>query len=86
LLIDDLLSFSRTGRHAMSFQSVELSNLVIEVIVELGPDTDGKNIIWHISDLPAVKGDAVMLRIVLSNLIANVLKFTRTRQQTHIEK
>ncbi|MBU0509835.1 response regulator, partial [bacterium] len=35
LLIDDLLSFSRMGRHAMSFQQVEIGNLVHEVMREL---------------------------------------------------
>ena len=80
LLIDDLLSFSRMGRHAMSFQPVELESLVHEVIRELEPDAAGRNIEWRIGDLPAVSGDAAMLRMVLTNLIANALKFTRPRQ------
>jgi PAS domain S-box-containing protein len=85
LLIDDLLSFSRMGRHAMSFQPVELGDLVRDVIRELEPDAAGRKIVWRIGDLPTVGGDAAMLRIVLANLIANALKFTRTRQQAHIE-
>jgi light-regulated signal transduction histidine kinase (bacteriophytochrome) len=85
LLIDDLLSFSRMGQHAMSFKPVDLEPLVHEVIRDLEPDAAGRTIEWRIGDLPAVDGDAAMLRIVLSNLIANALKFTRTRQQTQIE-
>jgi light-regulated signal transduction histidine kinase (bacteriophytochrome) len=64
---------------------VALEPLAREVIHELEPDAAGRNIVWRIGDLPAVDGDAAMLRIVLSNLIANALKFTRTRQQTQIE-
>jgi signal transduction histidine kinase len=85
LLIDDLLSFSRMGRHAMSAQPVALEPLVHNVIRELEPDAAGRDIDWRIGDLPEVSGDAAMLRIVLVNLIANALKFTRPRQQARIE-
>ena len=85
LLIDDLLSFSRMGRHAMRFQPVDLGNLVRDVIRELEPDADGRDMDWRIGDLPAVQGDASMLRMVLVNLIANALKFTRPRQPAQIE-
>jgi PAS domain S-box-containing protein len=85
LLIDDLLSFSRMGRHALSFKQVELRPLVQDVIRELEPDAAGRNIEWHIGDLPTVGGDAAMLRMVLANLISNALKFTRPRQQAQIE-
>jgi light-regulated signal transduction histidine kinase (bacteriophytochrome) len=84
-LVDDLLSFSYMGRHAMSHQLVGLGTLVREVIRELEPDAAGRDIEWRIGDLPAVGGDAVMLRMVLINLIANALKFTRSRQQARIE-
>ncbi|MGD9368043.1 MAG: AAA family ATPase [Desulfobacteraceae bacterium] len=85
LLIDDLLSFSRMGRQAMAFQQVDLQNLVREVIRELEPDTAGRNIAWRIEKLPVVYGDAAMLRMVLANLVANALKFTRPRQEAQIE-
>jgi two-component system sensor histidine kinase/response regulator len=85
LLIDDLLSFSRMGQHAMSFKPVDLEPLVHEVIRDLEPDAAGRTIEWRIGDLPAVDGDAAMLWIVLSNLIANALKFTRPRQKARIE-
>jgi PAS domain S-box-containing protein len=85
LLIDDLLSFSRMGRHAMLIQPLELEPLVRDVIREFEPDAAGRNIDWRIGDLPAVSGDAAMLRMVLANLISNALKFTRPRQQARIE-
>ncbi|MGD9187894.1 MAG: ATP-binding protein [Desulfobacteraceae bacterium] len=85
LLIDDLLSFSRMGRQEMAFQQVDLRVLVRDIIHELGPDAAGRTIDWRIGDLPAVEGDASMLRIVLGNLIANAVKFTRPRQAAQIE-
>ncbi|MEW6665064.1 MAG: ATP-binding protein [Thermodesulfobacteriota bacterium] len=85
LLIDDLLSFSRTGRQAISLKQVDLGSLVRDVIREFEPDAAGRHIEWRISDMPAVNGDAAMLRMVLMNLIANALKFTRPRQEPRIE-
>ena len=84
-LIDDLLAFSRMGRHTLSFQQVDLGKLVGDVIRELEPDAAGRNIDWCIGDLPMVSGDTAMLRIVLANLVSNALKFTRPRQQARIE-
>lgn len=84
-LIDDLLSFSRMGRHALSFKSVDLKNLVLGIIHDFEPDTADRTIDWHIGDLHIVSGDATMLRMAFSNLISNALKFTRTRQKARIE-
>jgi PAS domain-containing protein len=85
VLIDDLLAFSRMGRQAMSLKQVDLGTLVRDVIRELEPEADGRYIAWRIGDLPAVKGDVSMLRIVLGNLISNAVKFTRSNEQARIE-
>ncbi len=85
LLIDDLLSFTYMGRHVLSFQPVDLESLVRDVIGEFEPDAAGRDIDWRIGHLPVVRCDAAMLRMVMANLIANALKFTRPRQQARIE-
>ncbi len=84
-LIDDLLSFSRMGRHELSRQSVDLNGLVQKVVRELEPETRGRDIRWRIADLPVVTGDRAMLRVVLVNLISNALKFTQSRSPAEIE-
>ncbi|MEJ2157301.1 MAG: PAS domain S-box protein [Desulfobacteraceae bacterium] len=84
-LIDDLLAFSRTGRQQISFRPVDLGKLVRLVIHDLELDAAGRDIHWSIGDLPRVEADDAMLRIVMSNLISNALKFTRSRSQARIE-
>jgi len=84
-LIDDLLVFSRMGRAEMLNSSVNLYQLVKEVIQGLKPDTEGRDIAWQVSPLPKVAGDPSMLRLVFMNLISNALKYTRTRPQARIE-
>jgi signal transduction histidine kinase len=84
-LINDLLSFSRMGRHEMSKKPVDLAGLVQEIIEELAPETQDRAVNWRMADLPTVSGDRAMLRQVLVNLLANALKFTRGREQADIE-
>jgi len=84
-LIDDLLTFSRTSRVELNKTAVDLNELVHDAREEYCMDADGRDISWNIGQLPVVYGDRMMLRLVLSNLISNALKFTRTRSQTKIE-
>jgi signal transduction histidine kinase len=85
LLIDDLLAFSRMGRSEMQMKTLNLEELVEEVIREMQRETEGRDIVWKIGSLPVVQGDSVMLRLVLVNLISNAVKFTRTRSRAEIE-
>jgi predicted ATPase/signal transduction histidine kinase len=84
-LIDDLLSFSRMGRQRLSRQRVDLSALVQEVVRDAEPETRGREVHWHIAQLPAVTGDLAMLRVAVVNLVSNSLKFTRPRTLAEIE-
>lgn len=84
-LIDDLLTFSRVGRSEMVMTPFSLEALLEEVIRELSSETVGRKIEWQIGSLPIAEGDPSLIRLVLVNLIANALKFTRTRETARIE-
>ncbi len=84
-LIDDLLAFSRIARAETRQRPVSLEELVKEVLTDLQRDTEGRNIAWTMGALPETFGDRPMLRLVLVNLIANAVKFTRTRSRAEIE-
>jgi light-regulated signal transduction histidine kinase (bacteriophytochrome) len=84
-LIDDLLAFSRMGRTEMISGRVELRKLVDEVIEGLREESGDRAVSWRIGELPAVRGDAAMLRQVWHNLVANALKFSRPRAEARIE-
>jgi K+-sensing histidine kinase KdpD len=84
-LIDDLLAFSRIGRAETKNGLVDLDRLVKEVVAEVGQDAIGRDIVWKIHPLPVCYGDRSMLKLVISNLLANAVKFTRMRAQAEIE-
>jgi K+-sensing histidine kinase KdpD len=84
-LIDDLLAFSRIGRAETKKTVVSLDQLVKEGVAEVGQDTTGRDIVWKIHPLPVCYGDRSMLKLVIGNLLANAVKFTRMRDQAEIE-
>jgi signal transduction histidine kinase len=84
-LIDDLLAFSRIGRAETKNALVSLDQLVKEAVAEIGQDTGGRDIVWKIHPLPVCYGDRSMLKLVIGNLLANAVKFTRMRAPAEIE-
>lgn len=84
-LIDDLLTFSRMGRAAMTKRNVDLGTIVLEAQRDSGLPADGRDISIHIGALPVVSGDDAMLRLVLTNLLSNAVKYTATRKRAQIE-
>jgi PAS domain S-box-containing protein len=84
-LIDDLLAFSRIGRAETQQRLVNLDQIVKEVLTEVRQKTEGRRIVWKVGALPEFYGDQSMLRLVMINLIANAIKFTRTRTLAEIE-
>ena len=84
-LIDDLLSFARTSQQSLKRQEVDFNLIVSEIIDDLKPEQQKRQIDWVVGPLPLVWGDASLLRQVWVNLIANALKYTRHRERARIE-
>ncbi|MGO9951385.1 MAG: sensor histidine kinase [Dissulfurispiraceae bacterium] len=84
MLINDLLSFSRTGRVEILKVEFSLKGLIIDSIREMGTETGGRCISWDIGELPNVCGDPSLLKLVCNNLFSNAVKFTRNRPRTVI--
>lgn len=84
-LVDDLLHLSRVGRAEPKRETVNLNDVVRDVVAELKPDIAGRDIEWRIGKLPSVTGDTGLLKQVFTNLIANAVKYSRTRPKSVIE-
>ncbi len=84
-LIDELLEFSRMGRTRLCHTDVDMAAVVREVLESSLLETQGRRIEWEIEPLPAVHGDAAMLRQVWSNLLGNAVKYTRRREVAKIK-
>jgi signal transduction histidine kinase len=83
-LIDDLLDFSRMGRTELRRSVIDLNAMVQEIIHNLEPETKDRKIQWKIDPLPQVRADPAMMRQVLTNLLANAVKYSRPREVAEI--
>ena len=84
-LISDLLALARLGRLELQKEEVNISNLVKEIIEQVSEETMGRDITWKLGELPVVRGEKSLLKLVLVNLISNSVKFTSTRPRAEIE-
>jgi signal transduction histidine kinase/CHASE3 domain sensor protein len=85
LLVDELLSLARVGRHVLNVQATNLNSIVTELIAILQPESEGRQVEWVIADLPTVDCDPVLVKQVFQNLLANAIKFTGFRTAAVIE-
>ncbi|MHB1686015.1 MAG: sensor histidine kinase [Ignavibacteriaceae bacterium] len=84
-LIDDLLSFSRTGRKDVVPSIIDMNSLFTSIYNELKMQSPGRNIQFDIDQLPESVGDLSLLKQVAINLLSNAIKFSRKRHNTVIE-
>lgn len=72
-LIDGVLQYSRIGRQRERCVSVDLDQLVADVVEMLAPPPHIRVRILH--PLPTVQGEPTRLRQVFQNLLSNAIKF-----------
>ena len=77
ILIDDLLTYSRVTSAAKPFLPTDLNQVVKDVLSDLEIRIEQSKARIDIEDLPTVDADALQMRQLLQNTIANALKFHR---------
>ena len=84
-LIDNILTFSRLGRRALTMTLLDLEELAGGAWNELQAQPHERNVTINIGKLTNCQGDYNMIRQVLANLLSNALKFTKDRETATIE-
>ena len=83
-LIDDLLDLSRVSRHDLVVDNIDLGRIAASVVDELRTRDPERLVEVSIEVPERASGDPRLLRVVLTNLLANAWKFTRDRRPAHI--
>lgn len=84
-LIDDLLRLSHSAQAQLDLRTVDLAKLLDNVLMEQDREVQSRKIVWIRGALPVVTGDASLLFQVLTNLVSNAIKYSRTRNPSKIE-
>jgi two-component system sensor histidine kinase BarA len=81
-IINDVLDFSKieAGKFSLQIHPFNLENAIFEVLESLAPQAESKGleqIAFIYQDVPSrVKGDALRLKQILTNLVSNAIRFT----------
>jgi len=84
-LIDDLLRLSRLTRVQLKLETVNISNIAMELIQNLQQAEPSRQIEINIADNLIVEADNSLLTVVLENLIGNAWKYTSHKALARIE-
>ena len=84
-LIDDLLTFSRLSRKTLETGRVDMTALARATTEDCRAAAANDPARVVVDQLPAVRGDGVLLRQAWANLIGNALKFSRKAAQPLVE-
>jgi light-regulated signal transduction histidine kinase (bacteriophytochrome) len=84
ILIDDLLSFSRTGRAEIKKTTFSMNLVLEDAWSPIEISRKNRNISQIFANLPEVFGDYNLLLLVWVNLLDNAIKYTRTRDKAEI--
>ena len=84
-LIDGMLDLSRTSRQPLKVERVDLGRLMDAARSEVTAAEPARRITWQVAELPVVTGDTGLLRRVISALLSNAAKYTRSREEALIE-
>ena len=85
-LINDLLDISKieAGKMELSFEAVDLNQIVGETVALLQPQANGNRVLIRTSlsrAVPRVVADARSIRQIVLNLVSNAIKFTDANGQ-----
>ncbi len=80
-LVDDLLTFSRTGRQELIKVPVEMDVLVKEVIDEVKQQYSKMALTLSVEPLPVARADKNMIRQVWVNLVSNAIKYSGSKPE-----
>ena len=76
-LIQDILTFSRIAEDTSEFVPTDMNAIVQEILQELDEDIKGRKASISLDNLPSIKTNPGLIRLLLHNLISNALKYSK---------
>jgi signal transduction histidine kinase len=76
-LIADILAFSKTSCDPADFSTVDLNNVIDDLLEDLKEEIKQKNAIVTLDKLPPINANSRLMRALFQNLISNALKYSQ---------
>ncbi|CAM2070410.1 Response regulator [Sulfidibacter corallicola] len=77
VLIDDLLDYARVTTQPRDFDTIDLTDLIEDIRLDLRGQLQDSGATLHLDDLPDVRGDKMQIQRLFQNLISNAIKYRR---------
>jgi len=84
-ILDRMLGMSRAAHSTFSRESLDMNALVKETFDELTANEPPPRVSLELADLPAVDADEMLVKMLLTNLMSNALKYTREKEERRIQ-
>lgn len=84
-LIDDLLMFSRVGRTGLTLAQVDMNALINDFISEQADAPGSEGVKWITGNMFPVSADPFQMKLVITNLLSNSVKYTSRSAERVIE-
>ena len=84
-LIGNILNLSHIGRQSMEKKEINVETIATKVYNSLEQEWKDRKVNFAVHQCPPALADPNLMRIVFMNLLSNVLKFTRIREEAEIE-
>jgi hypothetical protein len=83
-LIDDLIELARLTRQALHKETIDLSEIAIQIIDELRSEEPARKVEVQVTSDLIVTADRTLMRVALENLLRNAWKFSSRREHAYI--
>lgn len=84
-MIERLFEFSKMCNVTPKMKSVDIGEIAKETFEELKSLSPDRDIQFICNELPMIKGDETLIRIMLKNLLQNAIKYTSKKEKAVIE-
>lgn len=85
-LVEDMLSYMKLGFKPVEREPIDMNALVAELTEAASADAAHHGPIeWRLGPLPSVEGDRALIRVILTNLISNAIKYSARAAHPAIE-
>lgn len=84
-IVDHLLEFSKMCEINMQLEKISLNEVFDKLFKDLASYEPQRKIIFNMGNLPYIKGDPVMIKLLVYNILSNALKYSRNREETVIK-